>query len=51
MADEDWDADGDADGHAGTDAGPAWRWRRVRRVSAKGFTNLEAWRVRAREDG
>ena len=30
---------------------PAWRWRRVRRVSAKGFKNLEAWRVRApRED-
>lgn len=27
---------------------PAWRWRRVRRVSAKGFRNLEAWRVRAR---
>lgn len=51
TADEDGDADGDADGHAGTDAGPAWRWRRVRRVSAKGFTNLEAWRVRAREDG
>jgi adenylate cyclase len=25
---------------------PAWRWRRLRRVSAKGFTNLEAWRVR-----
>ena len=27
------------------DAGPAWRWRRVRRVSAKGFDHLEAWRV------
>jgi adenylate cyclase len=24
-----------------------WRFRRARRVSAKGFTNLEAWRVRA----
>ncbi|NYE36239.1 adenylate cyclase [Nocardioides cavernae] len=23
-----------------------WRWRRVRRVSAKGFTDLAAWRVR-----
>jgi adenylate cyclase len=27
---------------------PAWRWRRLRRVSAKGFDHLEAWRVRAR---
>ncbi|SEB95296.1 adenylate cyclase [Nocardioides exalbidus] len=26
-----------------------WRWRRLRRISAKGFRNLEAWRVRARE--
>lgn len=25
---------------------PEWRWRRLRRVSAKGFKNLEAWRVR-----
>ena len=25
---------------------PAWRWRRLRRVSAKGFDHLEAWRVR-----
>ena len=25
---------------------PDWRWRRVRRVPAKGFTNLEAWRVK-----
>ncbi len=34
------------DGHdEGDDASP-WRWRRLRRVSAKGFTNLEAWRVR-----
>ncbi len=24
----------------------SWRWRRVRRVSAKGFGHLEAWRVR-----
>jgi adenylate cyclase len=23
-----------------------WRWRRLRRVSAKGFDHLEAWRVR-----
>ena len=30
--------------------GSPWRWRRVRRVSAKGFTHLEAWRVRARHD-
>lgn len=28
-----------------------WRWRRVRRVSAKGFKNLEAWRVRSRDEG
>lgn len=28
---------------------PQWRWRRLRRVSAKGFDHLEAWRVRARE--
>lgn len=26
----------------------AWRWRRLRRVSAKGFDHLEAWRVRPR---
>lgn len=32
------------------DGDDAWRWRRVRRVPAKGFTNLEAWRVRARSD-
>ncbi len=25
---------------------PTWRWRRLRRVSAKGFDHLEAWRVR-----
>lgn len=24
-----------------------WRWRRIRRVSAKGFHHLEAWRVKA----
>ena len=30
---------------------PAWRWRRIRRVSAKGFKNLEAWRVRAQREG
>lgn len=29
---------------------PRWRWRRVRRVPAKGFKNLEAWRVRAAGD-
>ena len=28
---------------------PEWRWRRLRRVSAKGFKNLEAWRVRTAE--
>ncbi|MCW2737140.1 adenylate/guanylate cyclase domain-containing protein [Nocardioides sp.] len=29
----------------------SWRWRRLRRVSAKGFDHLEAWRVRpSRED-
>ncbi len=33
----------------GEDAGEApWRFRRARRISAKGFTNLEAWRVRPR---
>ncbi|GAA5114399.1 adenylate/guanylate cyclase domain-containing protein [Alloalcanivorax gelatiniphagus] len=31
---------------ADDEEGPAWRWRRLRRVSAKGFTNLEAWRIR-----
>ena len=31
----------------GEDDSP-WRWRRLRRVSAKGFKNLDAWRVRAR---
>jgi adenylate cyclase len=28
-----------------------WRWRRLRRVSAKGFDHLEAWRVRHRAEG
>ena len=28
-------------------AEPAWRFRRARRISAKGFSHLEAWRVRA----
>ena len=27
--------------------GSTWRWRRIRRVSAKGFHHLEAWRVKA----
>ena len=27
------------------DEEPEWRWRRLRRVSAKGFDHLEAWRV------
>ena len=27
-----------------------WRWRRLRRVSAKGFDHLEAWRVKARPE-
>ncbi len=27
-----------------------WRWRRLRRVSAKGFHHLEGWRVRSRAD-
>lgn len=35
---EDDDEPGDTD----------WRWRRLRRVSAKGFDHLEAWRVRPR---
>ncbi|WP_242498214.1 adenylate/guanylate cyclase domain-containing protein [Nocardioides glacieisoli] len=29
------------------DGEPGWRWRRLRRVSAKGFDHLQAWRVRA----
>lgn len=33
----------------GSDEGDAWRFRRARRISAKGFTHLEAWRVRATE--
>ena len=28
------------------DDGQDWRWRRLRRVSAKGFGHLEAWRVK-----
>jgi len=36
-----------ADEDASHDDGPTWRWRRLRRVSAKGFDHLEAWRVRA----
>jgi adenylate cyclase len=32
------------------DAEQPWRWRRVRRVSAKGFKHLEAWRVRPARD-
>ena len=36
---------------AGDDADDAsWRFRRVRRVQAKGFSHLEAWRVRARPE-
>ncbi len=31
---------------AADDEQDAWRWRRLRRVSAKGFDHLEAWRVR-----
>jgi adenylate cyclase len=31
---------------AGADDDGRWRWRRLRRVSAKGFHHLEAWRVR-----
>ena len=34
-----------SDEEADTDT--AWRWRRLRRVSAKGFDHLEAWRVRS----
>jgi adenylate cyclase len=37
--------DGD-DGEGGGEA--PWRFRRARRISAKGFTHLEAWRVRPR---
>ena len=36
--------------HDGADEGPTWRWRRLRRVSAKGFDHLEAWRVRPVRD-
>ncbi|GAA1436220.1 adenylate/guanylate cyclase domain-containing protein [Mycobacterium cookii] len=35
-----------ADEGDGDDDASPWRWRRLRRVSAKGFENLEAWRVR-----
>ena len=36
-------------GSGGEDDGEApWRFRRARRISAKGFTHLEAWRVRPR---
>jgi adenylate cyclase len=31
---------------SGDDAPSPWRWRRVRRVPAKGFSHLEAWRVK-----
>ena len=34
------------DGHDDRDDASPWHWRRVRRVSAKGFEHLEAWRVR-----
>ena len=34
----------DAEDDAGAE--PAWRWRRLRRVPAKGFDHLEAWRIR-----
>jgi adenylate cyclase len=37
LTEADWDDD--SEGHS-------WRWRRLRRVSAKGFKNLEAWRVK-----
>lgn len=30
---------------------PRWRWRKVRRISAKGFKHLEAWRVRPLDEG
>jgi len=36
-----------SDEGAETDADTAWRWRRLRRVSAKGFDHLEGWRVRS----
>ena len=36
----------DPDGSGASEDGPAWRWRRLRRVSAKGFDHLEGWRVR-----
>ncbi|MBD3924096.1 adenylate/guanylate cyclase domain-containing protein [Nocardioides cavernae] len=41
------------DGEDGSeDDGEApWRFRRARRISAKGFTHLEAWRVRPRVTG
>jgi adenylate cyclase len=43
----------DDDDEAGPDAPEheeQWRWRRVRRVPAKGFKHLEAWRVRPARD-
>ena len=40
------DPEGEEDGEEDS----PWRWRRARRISAKGFKNLEAWRVRARHE-
>ena len=39
-------ADDEGPSDEGPDDGEAWRWRRLRRVSAKGFHHLEAWRVK-----
>lgn len=36
------------DGGGGGDDEAPWRFRRARRISAKGFDHLEAWRVRSR---
>ncbi len=38
------------DALVGDDAEGPWRLRRVRRISAKGFSHLEAWRVRPRPE-
>ncbi|MDT0188192.1 adenylate/guanylate cyclase domain-containing protein [Microbacterium sp. ARD31] len=38
------------EGGEGAGDGGQWRWRRLRRVSAKGFRHLEAWRVRPAHD-
>jgi adenylate cyclase len=39
------------EGNTGEGETMRWRFRRARRISAKGFSNLEAWRVRTADPG